>query len=407
MKDTTSPKKRAALRAPEKPQGATAALVLADGTVFWGYGLGAEGASVGEVCFNTSLTGYQEIITDPSYAGEIITFTFPHIGNVGANTEDIESVKPACRGVILRAGVTGPSNWRARAHFDTWLKAANLIGLHGIDTRALTVHIRDQGPPNGVICHSASGTFDLEALFKMASEWPGLEGMDLALEVSCTESYSWRESAWEWKAEGKAAYAELESPQFHVVAVDYGAKLNILRCLAAAGCSVTVVPAKTSAEDILKLKPDGVFLSNGPGDPAATGVYAVPVIKALVDRGVPMFGICLGHQLMALAFGGTTKKLPLGHRGANHPVKDLTTGKVEITSQNHGFVVVPESLPATVEVTHVSLFDGTNEGLRLKGKPAFSVQYHPEASPGPHDSHYLFERFMQSMETSKSSRKIA
>src|SRR5262245_3377873 len=377
-----------------QPPGTTAVLVLADGTVFWGRGIGATGSAVGEVCFNTSMTGYQEILTDPSYAGQIITFTFPHIGNVGTNAEDIETVTPAARGLILRADITEPSNFRAPRHRHAWLVSHNLVGLAGIDTRALTRRIRDLGAPNGTICHAADGKLDIAALQKQAKDWPGLEGMDLALEVSCRQMYSWDETTW---ALGKG-YGKLAQPQFNVVAVDYGAKRNILRCLASAGCKVTVVPANATAEDILRHKPDGVFLSNGPGDPAATGVYAVPTIKHLIDKGTPIFGICLGHQLLALALGGKTEKLDRGHRGANHPVKDLETGKVEITSQNHGFVVVPESLPKDVEVTHVSLFDGTNEGIKHKSKPAFSVQYHPEASPGPEDSHYLFDRFVEMME---------
>ncbi|WP_037456108.1 glutamine-hydrolyzing carbamoyl-phosphate synthase small subunit [Skermanella stibiiresistens] len=373
-----------------RPEGATAVLVLADGTVLWGRGLGATGASVGEVCFNTSMTGYQEILTDPSYAGQIITFTFPHIGNTGANLEDIETVTPAARGLVLRADITEPSNWRATRHLDDWLKSFDLIGISGIDTRRLTRRIRDGGAPTGVVAHSPDGKFDLEALLAQAAQWPGLEGMDLAKDVSCRQTYSWDEGMWSL---GKG-YAKQESPRHHVVAIDYGAKRNILRCLAGTGAKVTVVPATATVEDVMRHKPDGVFLSNGPGDPAATGVYAVPTIRGLMDTGVPMFGICLGHQLMALALGAETGKMPLGHRGANHPVKDLETGKVEITSQNHGFVVKPETLPDTVEVTHVSLFDGTNEGLKVKGKPIFSVQYHPEASPGPEDSHYLFHRFV-------------
>ncbi|PWC35472.1 glutamine-hydrolyzing carbamoyl-phosphate synthase small subunit [Azospirillum sp. TSO22-1] len=376
------------------PELHTGVLVLADGTVFRGRGIGAVGDSVGEVCFNTSMTGYQEILTDPSYAGQIITFTFPHVGNVGTNAEDIETVTPAARGLILRADITDPSNWRSAKHLDAWLKSYGLIGLAGIDTRRLTRRIRDLGAPNGVVAHDPRGDFDLDALRAKAAAWPGLEGMDLAKDVSCRQTYSWNEAAWTM---GKG-YATQETPRFHVVALDFGAKRNILRCLADAGCKVTVLPATATAEDVLRHKPDGVFLSNGPGDPAATGAYAVPTIKALVDTGVPMFGICLGHQMLSLALGGRTVKMERGHRGANHPVKDLATGRVEITSQNHGFVVVPESLPADVQVTHVSLFDGTNEGIRLKGKPVFSVQYHPEASPGPQDSHYLFHRFVDLMD---------
>ena len=372
-----------------RPEGATACLVLADGTVFWGRGLGAAGQAVGEVCFNTSMTGYQEILTDPSYAGQIITFTFPHVGNVGTNPEDIETVTPSARGLIVRAEVTEPANWRAAQHLDAWLKSHGLCGLSGVDTRQLTRRIRDQGAPNGVICHAPDGRFELERLKAEAAAWPGLEGMDLAKEVSCRQTYQWDETRWAWPA----GYGRQAAPRWHVVAVDYGAKRNILRSLASIGARVTVVPGTATAEEILSHNPDGVFLSNGPGDPAATGRYAVPAIKALVERGLPIFGICLGHQMLALALGGKTRKLHLGHRGANHPVKDLETGKVEITSQNHGFVVEPESLPGNVAVTHLSLFDGTNEGLRVTDKPIFSVQHHPEASPGPQDSHYLFERF--------------
>jgi len=374
----------------KQPPNATAVIVLADGTVIWGKGIGAQTQSTGEICFNTSMTGYQEIMTDPSYAGQIITFTFPHIGNVGANGEDIETINPAARGLIVREDITGPSNWRAAKPFDDWLKGNNLPGICGVDTRALTRRIRDNGAPNGVICHNAGGKFDLEALHKQAQDWPGLDGMDLAKDVSCTQTYGWDETTWQTSS----GYGKQTKPEFHVVAVDFGAKRNILRCLANAGCKVTVVPATASAEDILGHKPDGIFLSNGPGDPAATGTYAVPMIRDLLKTGKPIFGICLGHQLLALALGGKTRKMKLGHRGANQPVKDLTTGKVEITSQNHGFEVLPDTLPQDAEVTHISLFDGSNEGLRLKNKPVFSVQYHPEASPGPQDSHYLFERFV-------------
>jgi carbamoyl-phosphate synthase small subunit len=376
------------------PEVHTGVLVLADGTVFRGRGIGAVGDSVGEVCFNTSMTGYQEILTDPSYAGQIITFTFPHVGNVGANPEDIETVTPAARGLILRADITDPSNWRATRHLDDWLKSFGLIGLAGVDTRRLTRRIRDLGAPNGVVAHNPKGEFDIDALRAKAAGWPGLEGMDLAKDVSCRQTYSWDEALWTL---GKG-YARQENPRFHVVAMDFGAKRNILRCLADAGCKVTVVPGTATAEEVMRHKPDGVFLSNGPGDPAATGEYAVPAIRDLLNTGVPMFGICLGHQMLSLALGGRTVKMERGHRGANHPVKDLATGRVEITSQNHGFVVLPESLPADVEVTHVSLFDGSNEGIRVKGKPVFSVQYHPEASPGPQDSHYLFHRFVDLMD---------
>jgi carbamoyl-phosphate synthase small subunit len=379
------------------PKNASAVIVLADGSVYWGQGIGAATQTVGEICFNTSLTGYQEILTDPSYAGQIITFTFPHIGNVGTNNEDIETVNPAARGAILRQPITEPSSWRAVAPFDAWLKSHNLPGICGIDTRALTRRIRDGGAPNGVIAHNPDGKFDLKALHEMARDWPGLEGMDLAKEVSCTQLYNWDESLWDLKN----GYGKQTNPEFHVVAMDFGAKRNILRCLAASGCKVTVVPGETTGEEILAMKPDGVFLSNGPGDPAATGEYAVPTIQKLLAKNMPIFGICLGHQMLALALGGQTKKMHLGHRGANQPVKDLTTGKVEITSQNHGFCVIPETLPQNVQVTHVSLFDGSNEGLASTDKPAFSVQYHPEASPGPMDSHYLFGRFMDMIRDSK------
>jgi carbamoyl-phosphate synthase small subunit len=377
-----------------RPPGATAALVLGDGSVFWGHGVGAPGIAVGEVCFNTSMTGYQEIMTDPSYAGQIITFTFPHIGNVGANAEDIETLTPAARGLVLRADITQPSNYRAAQPFDAWLKSHGLAGIAGVDTRRLTRRIRDLGAPNGTLCHAPDGKIDVAALTATARQWPGLEGMDLAKEVTCRQTYSWDETRW---VPGQG-YGRLAEPRFHVVAVDYGAKRNILRMLASHRCRVTVVPATASTEDILRHRPDGVFLSNGPGDPAATGAYAVPVIRELIATEKPVFGICLGHQLLALALGGKTRKMAIGHRGANHPVKDLATGKVEITSQNHGFCVLPESLPESAEVTHVSLFDGSNEGLRIKDKPVFSVQYHPEASPGPQDSHYLFERFVDLME---------
>jgi carbamoyl-phosphate synthase small subunit len=377
-----------------RPPGATAALVLADGSIFWGRGVGAAGVAVGEVCFNTSMTGYQEIMTDPSYAGQIISFTFPHIGNVGANAEDIETVTPAARGLVLRADITQPSSWRAAQPFDAWLKSHGLAGIAGIDTRRLTRRIRDLGAPNGTLCHAPDGKLDVAALAAQARAWPGLEGMDLAKDVTCRQSYAWDETRW---VQGKG-YGRLAAPRFHVVAVDYGAKRNILRTLASQGCRVTVVPATASADDILRHRPDGIFLSNGPGDPAATGVYAVPVLRDLLATGKPLFGICLGHQLLALALGARTRKMSIGHRGANHPVQDLATGKVEITSQNHGFCVLPETLPPSAEVTHISLFDGSNEGLCLKDKPVFSVQYHPEASPGPQDSHYLFERFVAMME---------
>jgi carbamoyl-phosphate synthase small subunit len=381
----------------EAPAGATAALVVGGGSVFWGRGFGAHTATpapVGEVCFNTGMTGYQETLTDPSYAGQIITFTFPHIGNVGTNVEDIEAATIAARGVVVKQDVTEPSNWRAAQHLDAWLRARGIAGLAGVDTRALTMRIRDGGAPNGVLAFPVDGRFDVAALRAQAEAWPGLEGMDLAKEVSCRQFYEWDETRWAWPD----GVGRQSAPRHHVVAVDYGAKRNILRCLASAGCRVTVVPATATADDILRHAPDGVFLSNGPGDPAATGEYAVPAIRAVLDAGVPLFGICLGHQLLALALGARTYQMERGHRGANQPVKDLATGKVEITSQNHGFAVDPETLPATAKATHVSLFDGSNEGLACDDRPAFSVQYHPEANPGPSDSHYLFERFVAMIE---------
>jgi carbamoyl-phosphate synthase small subunit len=379
----------------------TAVLVLADGTVLEGQGLGATGHAVGEVCFNTAMTGYEEILTDPSYAGQIITFTFPHIGNVGTNEEDIETVNlaatPGARGVILRTFITAPSNYRATRHLEQWLKSRGIIGLCGLDTRALTGLIREKGMPNAVIAHAPDGAFDLPALKAEARAWPGLVGMDLVPMVTSGQRFTWDETPWQW-ADG---YGRQDRPAYHVVAVDYGIKRNILRQLAGKGCKVTVVPAQTSAEDILALKPDGVFLSNGPGDPAATGEYAVPVIRKLIDTGIPTFGICLGHQMLGIAVGATTMKMHQGHHGANHPVKDLTTGKVEITSMNHGFAVDRARLPANARETHVSLFDGSNCGIALKDRPVFSVQYHPEASPGPRDSHYLFARFVDMMRAHK------
>jgi carbamoyl-phosphate synthase small subunit len=384
---------------------ATALLVLADGTVLEGFGLGATGHAVGEVCFNTAMTGYEEILTDPSYAGQIITFTFPHIGNVGTNEDDIETVNMAAatgvRGAILHSAITPPSNYRATRRLNDWLKARGIIGLAGIDTRALTALIREGGMPNAVIAHAPNGKFDLDTLKKEAREWPGLVGMDLVPMVTSAQRFSWDETPWIW---GKG-FGHQDKSEFHVVAIDYGIKRNILRLLAGTGCKVTVVPAKTSAADIMELKPDGMFLSNGPGDPAATGEYAVPVIRTLIESGTPTFGICLGHQMLGIAVGGKTVKMHQGHHGANHPVKDLTTGKVEITSMNHGFALNGKTLPANAVETHVSLFDGSNCGIALKDKPVFSVQYHPEASPGPRDSHYLFTRFVEMMRQAK--RKIA
>lgn len=378
----------------KRPSNASAVLITSDGTLFWGQGIGAQTSSSGEICFNTGMSGYQETLTDPSYAGQIITFTFPHIGNVGTNAEDMETITPAARGLIVREDITAQSNWRADSHFNQWLIDHNIPGIAGLDTRALTIHIRDHGAPNGVIVHDPQGQFDLNELHARAKQWPGLVGMDLAKDVTCSSPYEWTQTVWTLND----GHSEQDNHKFHVVAIDYGAKHNILRCLASAGCKVTVVPANTSADDILAYNPDGVFLSNGPGDPQATGEYAVPTIQKLIESGKPIFGICLGHQLLALALGAKTKKMHLGHRGANHPVQDLQTGKVEITSQNHGFEVVLDDVPDGVEITHKSLFDQTNEGLRVKDKPIFSVQYHPEASPGPQDSHYLFERFVDLMD---------
>ncbi|WP_128892529.1 glutamine-hydrolyzing carbamoyl-phosphate synthase small subunit [Erythrobacter sp. HKB08] len=382
---------------PAQPKEATGCLVLADGTVIWGRGFGATGHAVGEVCFNTAMTGYQEVMTDPSYAAQIVTFTFPHIGNVGANPEDIESKVEGAVGCVVREPITPASNFRSTQEFSDWMKAQGKIGLSGVDTRALTRLIRKSGAPNAVIMHEPNGGFDIPELIKRAQEWPGLEGMDLAKRVTREKQEDWGGGYWRLgHGYGRADW----NNKPHVVAVDYGSKDNIFRNLVKAGAKVTVVPAKTSLEDILALDPDGVFLSNGPGDPAATGEYAVPVIKALLERDMPLFGICLGHQMLALAAGAKTTKMHQGHRGANHPVQRVgegwgeTQGLVEITSMNHGFAVDADTLPEGVEQTHVSLFDGSNCGIAISGKKAFGVQYHPEASPGPQDSFYLFQKFV-------------
>ncbi len=387
----------------------TALLVLADGTVIEGKGIGATGKVQAEVVFNTALTGYEEIMTDPSYLGQIVTFTFPHIGNIGANDEDIEDLTPAARhgavGVIFKADITDPSSYRAAKHLDAWLKARGIIGMCGIDTRALTAWIRENGAPNAVIAHDPNGVFDIETLKAEAKAWSGLEGLDLAKVASSGQTSHWSEKPWVWN-EGFDELADADTTH-HVVALDYGVKRNILRLFTGLGCKVTVMPATTSAEDVLAQKPDGIFLSNGPGDPAATGEYAVPVIQELIKSDIPLFGICLGHQMLGLALGATTEKMHQGHHGANHPVKDHTTGKVEIVSMNHGFAVDSKSLPEGVEETHVSLFDGTNCGLRVTGKPVFSVQHHPEASPGPQDSHYLFRRFINLVREKKGEPALA
>lgn len=377
----------------------TACLALADGTIFYGHGFGAVGETVAELVFNTAMTGYQEIMTDPSYAGQIVTFTFPHIGNTGVTPEDDETTEPVAAGMVVKWDPTEPSNWRAASDLQAWMLQKGRIGIGGLDTRRLTRAIRQQGAPHVALSHNPEGRFDIEALVARARGWSGLVGLDLAKDVTCAQSYRWDEQRWAWP-EG---YTRREGPGLRVVAVDYGAKRNILRCLASAGCEVTVLPATATAEEVLAHNPEGVFLSNGPGDPAATGTYAVPMIQEVLKRDLPVFGICLGHQMLALALGAQTVKMSHGHHGANHPVKEVGTGKVEITSMNHGFTVDAQSLPAGVEETHVSLFDGTNCGIAVKGKPVFSVQHHPEASPGPQDSFYLFERFAEAMRARRSA----
>ncbi|PRY94469.1 carbamoyl-phosphate synthase small subunit [Hasllibacter halocynthiae] len=379
----------------------TACLALADGTVFMGRGFGAAGETVAELCFNTAMTGYQEIMTDPSYAGQVVTFTFPHVGNTGITPEDDETGDPVAEGMVVKWDPTEPSSWRAARDLSGWLAARGRIGMGGVDTRRLTRAIRQQGAPHVALAHDPEGAFDIEALVAKARAFPGLVGMDLARDVSTRQSYRWSEGKWGWP-DGHVAAPE-GGPR--VVAVDYGAKRNILRSLVHVGCDVTVLPATATAEDVLALEPDGLFLSNGPGDPAATGAYAVPMIREVIETGLPTFGICLGHQMLALALGAGTVKMNHGHHGANHPVKDLGTGKVEITSMNHGFTVDAQTLPEGVTQTHVSLFDGTNCGLRVEGRPVFSVQYHPEASPGPHDSAYLFDRFRDAIDARRGAAR--
>ena len=383
-----------------KPQFSPAILVLENKSIFKGIGLGHQGNATGEICFNTSLTGYQEIISDPSYAGQIINFTFPHIGNVGTNNEDLESDKIWTRGVIFNSEITSPSNYRSLKNLDEWLKKNKIVGITGLDTRSLTNFIRDKGAPKGTISNNKNGNFNIKKLINISTKWPGLNGLDLAKDVTTKKTYTWRGlKTWE---KGKG-FKKNKKKLLRIIAIDYGIKKNILRYFSDFKCEVNIVSCKTSAKKILEMKPDGVFLSNGPGDPAATGKYAIGIIKTLIKKRMPIFGICLGHQILALALGAKTKKMKLGHRGANHPVKNLTNNNVEITSQNHGFEIVKESLPRNVEVTHKSLFDGCIEGIRLKNKPIFSVQYHPESNPGPQDSHYLFSQFIN--EVKKNAKK--
>ena len=384
---------------PETTEKPTACLALANGTVFYGHGFGAVGSTVAELVFNTAMTGYQEIMTDPSYAGQVVTFTFPHIGNVGTTSEDDETADPVAAGMVVKWDPTEPSNWRATGALTRWMEAKGRIGIGGLDTRRLTRAIRQQGAPHVALAHDPAGNFDIGAMVARARDWKGLVGLDLAKDVSCAQSYRWDEQRWAWPQ----GYTRRQTPGLRVVAIDYGAKRNILRCLASSGCEVTVLPATATAEDILALNPEGVFLSNGPGDPAATGLYAVPMIKGVLQADLPIFGICLGHQMLALALGAITVKKNHGHHGANHPVKDLDTGKVEITSMNHGFTVDSQTLPPGVLETHVSLFDGSNCGIRVEGRPVFSVQYHPEASPGPQDSYYLFQRFAAAMQSRRAA----